>query len=335
MHYLTKQLLLNAFNTHKNLLSQPEITYFTRSFKENHRVPIFYGMPKVHKNQMKLRPVVSCIKSFPSIFNTWLNFKMKELISFIPSYIKNSTKLIKDLKQLQSPPGAKVFNADATSMYTNIDTETGIQALQDLLTTHALHISPTFPTDFFLLTLEIVMNHNIFSFGDSFWRQLQGTAMGTPAAPLYSILTYGQHENINILHNYKENLLYNKRYIDKIFGIWVDTTEYTWEAFKLSLNQFGTLQWNTDSLTTSTTFLDLHIQIDNDRIVTKHIKRLYLYIPSILAHPASCFKGLITGEIICYWTQNSKEEDFIHITQQYIQRLIQRGHKLQDIIPVL
>ena len=31
----TKQLLLKAFNTHKNLLSQSEITYFTRSFKEN------------------------------------------------------------------------------------------------------------------------------------------------------------------------------------------------------------------------------------------------------------------------------------------------------------
>jgi hypothetical protein len=33
--------------------------------------------------------------------------------------------------------------------------------------------------------------------------------------------------------------------------------------------------------------------------------------------------------------QNSKQEDFIHITQQFIQRLIQRRHKQQDIIPVL
>jgi len=283
---------------------------------------------------MKLQPVVSCINSLPSIFSTWLDFKMKELLSFIPSYIKNSTELIKDLKQLHLPPGAKVFTADAISMYTNIDTETGIQSLRDLLTTHALHISPTFPTEFFLLTLEIVMSHNIFSFGDLFWWQLQGTAMGTPAAPLYSISTYRWHENRNILHNYRENLLYYKRYIDDIFGIWLESTEYTREAFKLSLNQFGTiqtLQWNTESLTTSTTFLDLHIQINNNRIITKtHQKglNLYLYIPPISAHPASCFRGLITGEIICYWTQNSKEEDFIHITQQFIQHLIQHGHKL-------
>jgi hypothetical protein len=54
---------------------------------------------------------------------------MKELLRFIPSYINNSTELIKELKQLQLPPGARVFTADATSMYTNIDTVTGLQAL--------------------------------------------------------------------------------------------------------------------------------------------------------------------------------------------------------------
>jgi len=37
----TKQLLLNAFNTYKHVLSQAEISYFNRSFKENHHVPMF------------------------------------------------------------------------------------------------------------------------------------------------------------------------------------------------------------------------------------------------------------------------------------------------------
>ncbi len=39
---------------------------------------------------MKLRLVVSCINSFPAIFSTstWLNFKMKQLLHLIPSYVK-------------------------------------------------------------------------------------------------------------------------------------------------------------------------------------------------------------------------------------------------------
>jgi hypothetical protein len=55
---LTKTALTNIFYTHKFQLSQAEITYFTRSFKLCHRIPIFYGMPKVYKNPMALRPVV-------------------------------------------------------------------------------------------------------------------------------------------------------------------------------------------------------------------------------------------------------------------------------------
>jgi hypothetical protein len=43
------------------------------------------------------------------------------------------------------------------------------------------------------------MNNNIFSFGDTYWLQINGTPMGTPAAPLYSIITFGHHENTSIL----------------------------------------------------------------------------------------------------------------------------------------
>jgi len=43
--------LKNTFQNFRHLLTKPEIDFFTRSFKGSHRTPIFYGMPKVHKNQ--------------------------------------------------------------------------------------------------------------------------------------------------------------------------------------------------------------------------------------------------------------------------------------------
>jgi len=318
----TKERLIQTFHNFRHQLTKPEIDFFTRSFKQIHRTPIFYGMPKVHKTPIQLRPVVSCINSFPSIFSTWLDFRMKELLHIIPSYIKNSTELINDLQHVNLPKGAKLFTADATSMYTNIDTATGIQAFKNLFDKYTEVISTNFPKEFFLQTLEIVMGYNIFSFGDTYWQQLKGTAMGTPAAPLYSILTYGYFENTRILNTYHRNLIYYKRYIDNIFGIWVDSPETTWEDFKQTLDQFGQLRWNLEDRTTSTNFLDLHINIVQDQIQTKTFQKelnLYLYIPPTSAHPSSCFKGLITGELIRYWTQNTQEKDFIHITQLFIQ----------------
>jgi len=81
----TKQILIETLQTYRHSPTQPEVDFFTRSFTNKHRTPIFYGMPKVHKTPLQLRPVVSCINSFPLIFSTWLDFRMKELLHLIPS----------------------------------------------------------------------------------------------------------------------------------------------------------------------------------------------------------------------------------------------------------
>jgi hypothetical protein len=206
----TKQLLKDIYSIHKKSLSQSEQNFFDRSFKIHHRTPIFYRMPKVHKTPLAFRPVISCINSFNSIFSTWLDFKMKQLLYLIPSYIKNSTELLQQLDNLEIPPGAKLFTADASSMYTNKDTTTGIDAISRLLQKHKDSNDSSFPTEFFLRTMEIIMNNNIFLFGDTYWIQLKGTAMGTPAAPLYSILTFGYHENENILNKFQHNIIFYK-----------------------------------------------------------------------------------------------------------------------------
>jgi len=65
------------------------------------------------------------------------------------------------------------------------------------------------------------MKNNIFAFQDSHWLQLSGTAMGTPTVCAYATITYGHYKNTLILPNFSNNLLYYKRYIDDIFGIWI------------------------------------------------------------------------------------------------------------------
>ncbi len=140
---------------------------------------------------MKQRLVVSCINSFSSIFSTWIDFRMKELVHLIPSYVKEFNTLYNQIKNLKLPPNAKIFTADASAMYTNIDTNTVITSLTKIFRQYKDQISPGFPKEFFLSALQ----HIIFTFGNTFWLQLCGTALGTPAAPLYSTITFGYHEN--------------------------------------------------------------------------------------------------------------------------------------------
>jgi len=335
-----KLTLISLINNSQNLLSQAERTFFQRSFKLRHRLPIFYGLPKVHKDPVKLRPVVSNTNSFLAIFSTWLDYKFKTLLPHVKSYIKNSTAVINDIKDMTLPQEAKLFSADAMSMYTNISTDVGILYIQHFIQENINKIPHDFPTELFLNVLELIMKNNIFTFGHSYWLQLSGTAMGTPAACAYATVSYGQYENSVILPKYENNLTYFKRYIDDIFGIWLPTQSddtQTWESFKRDLNSWGSLTWVTEEPSLSTNFLDLNIKILDNKVQTSTFQKtsnLYLYLPPKSAHPSSCLKGLITGELKRYWSQNTPD-NFKEMLANFIHRLLQRGHTIPNLTPLL
>jgi hypothetical protein len=267
----------------------------------------------------------SSLQISPLMILSQLDFKMKE----IKSYLKNSTSVINDLQDLHIPQDALLFSADTTSMCTNIDTATGLQSVEELIIAHQHRLPHNFPKNLFLRILQLVMDNNIFSIGSSYWLQLSGTAMGTPAACAYA------------LTKFSSNLLYYKRYIDDVFGIWLppnSNKDSTWTSFIETLNNWGTLKWVVEKPSSKTTFLDLNISIQNSRIVTttyqKDLNR-YLYIPPGSAHPPGCLKGFINGELRRYWIQNPIIEDYQAILSKFITRLLDRGHAIDSLNPIL
>jgi hypothetical protein len=80
--------LKELINQNQHQLNKAELVYFQRSLKLPHRIPIFYGLPKVHKTPVSLRPVVSTTNSFLAVFSVWLDYKMKDLLSLTKSYMK-------------------------------------------------------------------------------------------------------------------------------------------------------------------------------------------------------------------------------------------------------
>ncbi len=61
---------------------------------------------------------------------------------------------------------------------------------------------------------------------------------------------------------------------------------------------------------------------------------LYLYLPPNSAHPASCLKGLIKGELYRYWLQN-QPTDFQELVTQFLIRLCNRGHTIEHLTPII
>jgi len=181
------------------------------------------------------------------------------------------------------------------------------------------------------------MNNNIFSFADTYWHQLSGTAMGTPTACAYATITYGHFENSQFCQDSTTIHCTIKRYIDDIFGIWIPSTDNnsdSWLQFKTLLNTWGNLKWKIKEPSSYTVFLDLNIHLHNSKITTSTYMNLYLYIPPLSVHPPSCLKGLIAGEMRHYWLQNDPAS-YKAILLKFIERLLDRWHTLPSLLPIL
>ena len=217
-------------------------------------------------------------------------------------------------------------------MYNNIDTDHAILVitwwLKDLAAKGEL--LPNFPLDAVLSAMITIMRNNIFEFGDCYFLQLLGTAMGTSAAVMWATLYYAYHEVHTIIPKHGNNLFYYIRYIDDVFAIWTGNLTTDWDAFSTDINNFGVLTWDIGDITpaTSVNFLDMTLTIENRRIVTKTFQKemnLHLYIPPMSEHPPGCIRGTIFGLIGRYFKQNTYSKDFVHFSGLLYQRTLARG----------
>ena len=118
-----------SFITRNRLeLSDAERTYLWRSLKKcDKKISLFYLTAKIHKTLWTTRPVVSTSGTMMAGLSKWLDRWLQKLRHQVPTYLKDSSHLVQLLMdQGTLSPGARIFTADAISMYTNIDTDHGI-----------------------------------------------------------------------------------------------------------------------------------------------------------------------------------------------------------------
>ena len=322
-------------------IGEAEYTFLTRAYKKYpDKLARFRMTAKVHKTPYKFRPIVCCAGTFMNAWSKWLDYWLQKLKSLVPTFVKDSQQVLDETKNLHLPPNAKLFTTDANAMYSNIDTTHAIEVISTWL--HDLHrrreLPEGFPLDAILSAMTMIMKNNLFEFGDLCFQQLLGTAMGTSSAVMWATFYYGYHEVHNLLPRFGHCLLYFKRYIDDIFGIWIGS-DREWNEFKDSLT-FGVLTWDIaeQQLSSSVDFLDMTLSIENGRIVSKTFQKkmnLYLYLPPASAHPVGCIKGMIFGLIRRYYAQNTYQRDFVHYVRLLYRRLLARGWKSDFIRPLI
>jgi hypothetical protein len=141
-----------------------------------------YLLMKIHKSPMKTRPILSLKGSLLHGLGLWANDKLQQYTTRQKPYFKSSLDLKTELVTMDIPPDARLFIADAVSMYTNIKTDRALQFVSQHIREHISEFASV-PAEDLIKALEIIMTLNIFTFGDTPWIQDRGTAMGLPLAP--------------------------------------------------------------------------------------------------------------------------------------------------------
>ena len=95
--------------------------------------PKFYGLPKIHKVGMPLRPIVSSIGTV-----TYETFKelariLKPLVGKSLHHIQNTQDFLQESKGIQLHPDQCMMSYDVKALFTSVPTQLAINTIKKLL----------------------------------------------------------------------------------------------------------------------------------------------------------------------------------------------------------
>ena len=147
----------------------------------------FYLLPKIHKrlHNVPCRPVIRV--------SAVLESHLEPLLQKVKLFMKDTNDFLKKLNELRHLPDDFILcTIDVVGLYSNIPHKEGLEAIRKALDKRE---DQTISTDSLILLAECVLKNNVFEHNMRYFKQLNGTAIGTKFTPPYAILFMGYLED--------------------------------------------------------------------------------------------------------------------------------------------
>jgi hypothetical protein len=142
-----------------------------------------YGLPKIHKNNNPLRPIVSFSGSTTYQLSKYLSLILSPLVGKTENHIRNTYEWVNKAKQWKLNNDKELISFDVISLFTLIPTDLAL----DVAFTR-LENDPTLRERTLLMPQDIIellafcLNSTEFQFRENFYKQIHGIAMGSPVS---------------------------------------------------------------------------------------------------------------------------------------------------------
>jgi hypothetical protein len=190
---------------------------YERIYTAGAKPGVLYGLPKVHKENLPIRPIISAIGTYNYNLAKWLDEIIKPFVDESKYLLKDTFDFVNKVKLLNNTE-VGMGSFDVESLFTNVPLEETIDILISKIfkdkksTFHGLkHFQ-------FRDLMIIATQQSHFQFLGKFYDQIDGVAMGSPLGPTLA----------NIFMNHLEEKFVNQvkttygvliwlRYVDDIF----------------------------------------------------------------------------------------------------------------------
>ena len=153
-------------------------------------VPRLYCTPKIHKVNTPLRPIVDYTGSIGYSVSRWLADILGELVGKTAHHVMNSQHLAKELADIVIEAGDILNSHDVVSLFTNTPIDQVLEIVknrlekEDVLKRYNKQEGFNLTCDDVVELLHFILTTTYFTFRSKIYRQLFGTAMGSPVSPI-------------------------------------------------------------------------------------------------------------------------------------------------------
>ena len=95
--------------------------------------PKFYGLPKIHKLDTPLRPIVSSCESDTYRVAKELTKILKPLVGKSPHHINNTHDFVEQVKNITLAPAKCLSSYDVSALFTSVPVNPALRVTKDLL----------------------------------------------------------------------------------------------------------------------------------------------------------------------------------------------------------
>ena len=276
----------------------------------------FYGLPKIHKSKiicqeakvqkkpyirvlrpadLKFRPIVAGPRCPTSRLSNFVDILIKPFTLHVQSYLRDTIDFLNYLPKTV-PESTILLSFDVTSLYTNINHELGVKAMEYWINKHPGSLNPRFSKEFIIDSILLILTNNTFTFDDRIFLQKKGTAMGTKMAPCYATLVLGYLENelySQVSSKMGEEIghyVYTnwRRFLDDCYINWPYGEDKLKELHDILNNLDNSIQLTAETSCEELPFLDVMIRKDDTHLTTDIYYKptdSFQYLPYTSSHP--------------------------------------------------